>query len=149
MIETDPKRSAQMAKIRSVNTRPEIAVRKALHARGFRFRLHRKDLPGHPDIVLPRYRAVVFVHGCFWHQHSGCRLASWPKTRVEYWGPKLGRNVERDILAISQLQELGWRPIIVWECDTRSPERLAARIEKLESELRRATHDCRTSQSSR
>lgn len=141
MVEIDPKRSAQMSRIRSTNTRPELAVRKALHARGFRFRLHRRDLPGKPDIVLPRYRAAVFVHGCFWHQHPGCRLASWPKSRIEYWGPKLGRNVERDILAVRQLRELGWRAIIVWECDTRSPERLTARIEKLVLEILGVAHD--------
>ncbi|MCA0319957.1 MAG: DNA mismatch endonuclease Vsr [Proteobacteria bacterium] len=141
MVEIDPERSAQMSKIRSVNTRPELAVRRALHARGFRFRLHRKDLPGKPDIVLSRYRAAVFVHGCFWHQHPMCRLASWPKSRTEYWGPKLGRNVKRDALTAHQLQELGWRPIVVWECDTRSPERLAARMEELTSEILGASHD--------
>lgn len=143
MVEIDPKRSAQMSRIRSANTRPELAVRKALHAKGFRFRLHRRDLPGNPDIVLPRYRVAVFVHGCFWHQHPGCRLASWPKSRTEYWGPKLGRNVERDGLAARQLQELGWRPIVVWECDTRSPERLATRMEKLASEILGVAHDTR------
>jgi len=140
MVEIDPKRSAQMSRIRSANTRPELLVRKALHAKGFRFRLHRRDLPGKPDIVLPRYRAVVFVHGCFWHQHPRCRLASWPKSRTEYWGPKLGRNVERDVLAARQLQELGWRPIVVWECDTRSPERLAVRIEALVLEIIGVAH---------
>lgn len=141
MVEIDPKRSAQMSRIRSANTRPELVVRKALHSKGFRFRLHRKDLPGNPDIVLPRYRAAVFIHGCFWHQHPGCRLASWPKSRTEYWGPKLRRNVERDVQAARQLQEHGWRPIIVWECDTRSPERLAARVEELVLEILDSTHD--------
>jgi DNA mismatch endonuclease, patch repair protein len=141
MIEIDPKRSSNMSRIRSTDTKPELAVRTALHSRGFRFRLHRTDLPGKPDIVLPRYRAAVFVHGCFWHQHPGCRLASWPKSRTEYWAPKLGRNVERDAQAARRLQELGWRPIVVWECDTRSPERLGTRIEELESEILGALRD--------
>lgn len=136
MDETDPKRSANMSKIRSANTRPEVAVRKGLHARGFRFRLHRKDLPGKPDIVLPRYRVVVFIHGCFWHQHLGCRLASWPKSREDYWGPKLNKNVERDALAEIRLAELGWRTLVVWECDTRSPIRLTERLDWLVAEIK-------------
>jgi DNA mismatch endonuclease, patch repair protein len=135
MVEIDPKRSAQMAAIRSTNTRPELAVRRALHARGFRFRLHRKDLPGKPDIVLPRRRVAIFVHGCFWHQHPGCRLASWPKSRPEYWGPKLARNVERDAVAAVQLASMGWQAIIVWECDTRSAARLHERMDRLAAEI--------------
>src|SRR6218665_568865 len=109
MVEVDPVRSRQMASIRSSNTRPEIAVRRALHAKGLRFRLHRKDLPGKPDIVLPRHRLAVFVHGCFWHQHPGCRLASKPKSRHDYWEPKLAGNVARDFRATGQLEALGWR----------------------------------------
>ena len=124
-----------MSRIGSANTRPEMAVRQTLHAQGFRFRLHRRDLPGKPDIVLPRYRAAVFVHGCFWHQHHGCRLASWPKSRTEYWGPKLGRNVERDALAVKGLEELGWRALIVWECDTRSPERFGELMHRLKADI--------------
>lgn len=136
MVEIDPKRSAVMSRIRSVNTRPELAVRKALHARGFRFRLQRRDLPGKPDIVLPKYRAVVFVHGCFWHQHPGCRLASWPKSRPEYWAPKLGRNVERDAAAAKALEALGWRYFVIWECDTRSPAQFASQLDELERALK-------------
>jgi DNA mismatch endonuclease (patch repair protein) len=136
MAEIDPKRSAQMAAIRSVNTRPELIVRKALHARGFRFRLHRRDLPGKPDIVLPKFRTAIFVHGCFWHQHPGCKLASWPKSRPEYWVPKLGRNVERDTVAAGALEVLGWRSIVIWECDTRVPALLAGRLNEIEGELK-------------
>jgi DNA mismatch endonuclease, patch repair protein len=139
MAEIDPKRSAQMAAIRSVNTRPELAVRKALHARGFRFRLHRRDLPGKPDIVLPKYKAAIFVHGCFWHQHPGCKLASWPKSRPEYWAPKLTRNVERDAVAAVALEARGWRVLVIWECDTRSPERLTKQLGRIEGELRGAS----------
>jgi DNA mismatch endonuclease (patch repair protein) len=135
MDEVDLKRSANMSKIRSVNTRPEVTVRKGLHARGFRFRLHRKDLPGKPDLVLARYRVVIFVHGCFWHQHSGCRLASWPKSRGDYWGPKLKRNMERDALAEVRLTELGWRTLVVWECDTRSADRWVERLDRLVTEI--------------
>jgi DNA mismatch endonuclease (patch repair protein) len=120
----DPRRSALMARIRSGNTKPEIAVRKLLHALGYRFRLRRRDLPGKPDIVLSRHRLVIFVHGCFWHQHPGCRLASKPKTRQDYWGPKLAGNVRRDRVAQDALRSLGWRVTVVWECDTRDPQTL-------------------------
>jgi DNA mismatch endonuclease (patch repair protein) len=128
MVEIDPARSRQMAGIRSSNTRPEIAVRRALHARGLRFRLHRKDLPGKPDIVLPKHRLVIFVHGCFWHQHPDCRLASKPKSRQDYWEPKLAGNAARDLRAAEQLEVLGWRVVVIWECDTRKPEHLAQQI---------------------
>lgn len=118
-----------MARIRSSDTKPELLVRRMLHAKGLRFRLHRKDLPGRPDIVLPRHRLAIFVHGCFWHQHPGCRLASKPKSRQDYWGPKLAANVERDEKAAEQLRALGWRVVIIWECHTRNPDKLAAAIE--------------------
>lgn len=117
-----------MSRIRSGNTRPEIAVRKQLHALGYRFRLHRRDLPGNPDIVLPRHKIAIFVHGCFWHQHEGCKLASKPKTRQDYWTPKLARNIERDRLAQSALAELGWRVEIVWECEVRKPDELKRKV---------------------
>ena len=127
-----------MARIRSSNTKPEIAVRRLLHARGLRFRLHRRDLPGKPDIVLPRHRLAIFVHGCFWHQHPGCRLASRPKTRTDYWMPKLFANVERDARAVSGLTDMGWRVETIWECDVRQPDKLAARIDELVSRLQPA-----------
>lgn len=107
-----------MAGIKGKNTRPEIAVRKALHAAGYRFRLHRKDLPGKPDIVLPKYRTVIFVHGCFWHGHM-CKNFKWPKTRPEFWREKIEGNVERDKRAVALLNNLGWNIVVVWECEVR------------------------------
>jgi DNA mismatch endonuclease (patch repair protein) len=129
--QVDPRRSALMARIRSRDTKPEIAVRRLLHSLGYRFRLHRRDLPGRPDIVLPRHRLAIFVHGCFWHQHPDCRLASRPKTRQDYWGPKLAGNVSRDQIAQESLRSLGWRVAVVWECDTRKPIALLQRVESL------------------
>ncbi len=105
-----------MSGIRGKNTRPEALIRKQLHARGFRFRVHRRDLPGAPDIVLPKYRAVVLVNGCFWHGHD-CRLFKWPKTRPEFWHQKLLGNICRDERNINRLIELGWRVCVVWECE--------------------------------
>ncbi len=116
----DPeKRSRMMSGIKSRDTKPEIIVRKALFAAGFRFRLHRSGLPGKPDIVLPGRRIAVFVHGCFWHMHEGCKNAKLPSTRPEFWREKLGRNVERDRENVDALLELGWRVLVVWECATR------------------------------
>lgn len=135
MLNVDPKRSALMSRIRSSGTKPEIAVRRMLHANGLRFRLNRKDLPGRPDIVLPRHRLVIFVHGCFWHQHPGCRLASWPKTRHEYWQPKLAGNVERDARSAEALKAMGWMVETIWECDTRLPDRLTAKIDTIIAQL--------------
>ena len=103
-------RSRMMSGIRGKDTRPEMLVRKALHARGFRFRLHVKDLPGRPDIVLPKFRAVIFVHGCFWHRHHGCRLAYTPKSNTQFWLDKLESNMRRDKLALTALDALGWQP---------------------------------------
>lgn len=124
-----------MSRIRSSGTKPEIAVRRALHGMGFRFRLHRRDLPGKPDIVLPKYKLAIFVHGCFWHQHPDCKLASWPKTRGEYWGPKLTSNVARDQRNVRALEEMGWRVETVWECETRDVDRLGEMLEELCSRL--------------
>ena len=109
-----------MSGIGGRNTKPEIVVRKALFAAGFRFRLHRKDLPGHPDVVLPGRRVVVFIHGCFWHSHPGCRHARMPATRKEFWERKLAANVERDRRVRDALLSAGWRVLVVWECATRS-----------------------------
>ena len=103
---------------------PELLVRRAAHALGFRFRLHRRDLPGSPDLRFPRHRKVIFVHGCFWHQHEGCRLARLPKSRLDYWLPKFARNVERDGIARTALEAAGWRCLIIWECETQSPKML-------------------------
>jgi DNA mismatch endonuclease, patch repair protein len=111
------RRSWNMSRIRSRDTNPELIVRKALTELGYRFRLHRKDLPGKPDIVLPKYRTAIFVHGCFWHQHSGCIDCSNPKTNSKYWRPKLLANVQRDRKHRRRLRRLGWTPVVIWECE--------------------------------
>lgn len=123
------KRSEVMSHIRGKDTKPERIVRTILHKLGYRFRLHDHRLPGKPDIVLKRYRTVVFVHGCFWHRHGGCRLAYTPKTRREFWLGKLESNVKRDARVKMQLQKLGWTVIVVWECDLDSPQKLATRLD--------------------
>ncbi|WP_370165672.1 very short patch repair endonuclease [Bradyrhizobium diazoefficiens] len=122
----DPVRSALMARVRGKDTRPELIVRKSAHALGFRFRLHRKDLPGRPDLVFPRLRKAIFVHGCFWHRHSGCSKASMPKTRVDFWRSKFDANVARDARSIAALRTMGWSVCVIWECET-SDRRVIAR----------------------
>ncbi|MHC2018695.1 very short patch repair endonuclease [Methylobacterium sp. CM6247] len=123
-----PARTALMKKVRQRDTKPEIVVRRVAHALGFRFRLHRRDLPGSPDLVLPRHKVAVFVHGCFWHRHPGCRSASTPKANAEFWSDKFDRNVERDARKERELRALGWRVLIIWECDTRDAARVAERL---------------------
>jgi DNA mismatch endonuclease, patch repair protein len=115
-IVTPQIRSRMMASIRGSNTSPELVVRRLLHSLGFRFRLHRKDLPGRPDIILPKYRLAVFVHGCFWHQHAGCRYAYSPKSNKKFWRDKLDGNALRDQRVLAGLHSLGWRTLVVWEC---------------------------------
>lgn len=115
------RRSTNMAAIKGKNTKPELFVRKLLHAHGFRFRLHRKDLPGRPDIVLPRYQTVIFVNGCFWHQHHNCKFARTPQTNWSFWQEKLAKTICRDQVNVGKLLNLGWNVIIVWECELRSP----------------------------
>ncbi len=118
-------RSRMMAGIRGKNTRPELLIRSALHRAGFRFRLHVARLPGSPDIVLPKYKAVLFVHGCFWHRHVGCRYASTPATRPEFWADKFKANTDRDRRNYRQLLDAGWRVFTIWECGIRhEPEAL-------------------------
>ncbi len=133
---TPEERSAQMSRIRGTNTKLEVLVRKALHARGFRFRLGGAGLPGKPDVILPKYRTAVFVHGCFWHGHS-CPLYRLPRTRPEFWGAKIDSNRRRDARVESQLRESGWKVELVWECSLRGAketdrelffDQLAARI---------------------
>lgn len=119
------RRSEIMARIGPRNTSPEIAVRRAAHRMGLRFRLHRKDLPGSPDLVFPRHQLAVFVHGCFWHRHSGCKNATMPKTRPEFWQRKFDGNVARDARNGVELECLGWRTQIIWECEAENPSRLA------------------------
>jgi DNA mismatch endonuclease, patch repair protein len=117
-----------MSRVKSVNTQPELRVRMILHRLGFRFRVHAKRLPGKPDIVLPRWRTVVFVHGCFWHRHLGCSRASTPSCKFEFWKKKFDANVKRDEDAVRQLGALGWRVLVVWQCELSRPEALAARL---------------------
>lgn len=123
------KRSRIMRSIRGKDTGPELIVRKLAHSLGYRYRIHRKDLPGSPDLVFPRHRLAIFVHGCFWHQHAGCRHGKLPKTRPEYWLPKLERTKERDRLAVDALQEMGWRTLIIWECETGNREILKSHLQ--------------------
>lgn len=118
-----------MSRIRSLNTQPEVLVRSILHRLGYRFSLHREDLPGRPDIVLPRYKAVIFVHGCFWHRHAGCQLAYKPKSRQSFWKEKFDENVKRDRRQNSRLRNLGWRCLVVWECQIGRTESLAKRLD--------------------
>ena len=133
-ILTKEHRSWNMAQIRGKDTKPERIVRSVLHRLGARFRLHRKDLPGNPDIVLPRYGLVVFVHGCFWHRHPRCKYAYTPKSRLEFWIPRFEQNVKRDKKVRRQLRRLGWNVIVVWECETRDIETLADRLADVLSE---------------
>lgn len=113
-------RSRIMSNVRNKDTEPERVVRSLLHRMGYRFRLQRRDLPGKPDIVLPRYRIAIFVHGCFWHRHEGCRRASTPATRTDFWETKFAANRERDAAAATALADLGWRVVVIWECTTRN-----------------------------
>ena len=122
-VHTVEQRRHNMSRVRGRNTKPEMIVRRGLHARGLRFRLHDKNLPGRPDLVFPKYRAVVFVHGCFWHGHD-CPMFRWPQTRKEFWpNGKISRTMERDGIALLRLRGQGWRVLTVWECALRGPRR--------------------------
>lgn len=121
-------RSQLMASVRSKDTRPERTVRQFVHRLGFRFRLHRKDLPGTPDLVFPGRRAVILVHGCFWHRHAGCKDASMPKSNVEFWHHKFEENVARDKRNIEKLRASGWRTLVIWECELQEIGNLTERI---------------------
>jgi DNA mismatch endonuclease, patch repair protein len=112
------RRSQLMARVRQKNTGPELEVRKVAHALGFRFRLHRGDLPGRPDVVLPKYRTAILVHDCFWHRHEGCQRTTLPKSRRHFWQSKFKANIEHDRKNISELRRLGWKVCIIWECET-------------------------------
>ena len=124
-------RSRMMAGIKGKDTKPEKVLRRALHARGFRFRLHSKQVYGRPDLVFPKYGAVVFVHGCFWHRHEGCRFATTPSTRTDFWKSKFEANVARDKLVQSELLQIGWRVATVWECALKKPDQIQASVERL------------------
>ena len=123
---TTAERSHRMSRIKSRDTKPELALRRSLHGLGLRFRLGGAGLRGRPDVVLPKHRTVVFVHGCFWHRHQGCRVASTPKSNSEFWGEKFERNVERDKRVVEELEGQGWKVIVVWECEVGTREKLAA-----------------------
>lgn len=117
-----------MSRVKGRNTVPELLVRSLIHRMGFRFRLHRKDLPGKPDIVFPSQKKAIFVHGCFWHRHRGCKYATDPKTRKRYWHEKFEANVARDDRTVRRLRAAGWRVMVVWQCETKEPERLLNRL---------------------
>lgn len=136
----DPsRRSANMARIRGRNTTPELRVRSALHRLGYRFRIHVSSLPGTPDVVLPKYSTVVLVHGCFWHRHEGCRFSYTPKSHSEFWQAKFKANIQRDRRVIEQLELLGWRVVVIWECETKDPERLRHLLLAAMSDARQST----------
>lgn len=118
---SEEKRSWLMSQVKPKNTLPEMRVRKAAHALGYRFRLHRRDLPGKPDLVFPRLKLAIFVHGCFWHRHPGCRKASTPKSNVHYWEEKFERNTDRDAENIHSMRRMGWKVKVIWECETKDP----------------------------
>jgi len=117
-------RSWNMSRIRSKDTNVEIILRSLLHRMGYRFRLHCKDLPGKPDIVLPKYKAVIFVHGCFWHRHKGCKRCTTPSSNLRYWQAKFDRNIKKDKENTAELRKNGWRVMIIWECKLKYPEKL-------------------------
>lgn len=117
-----------MRAIRSTGMRPEMAVRKLVHALGYRFRLHKKDLPGKPDLVFPSRQKIIFVHGCFWHSHARCKTAHVPKTNLDYWISKLDRNRTRDRKNVEALKRLGWKVLVLWECETNDEDHLRARV---------------------
>lgn len=117
-----------MRAVKGKNTRPELAVRSLLHALGYRFRLHRRDLPGSPDIILPSRKAVIFVHGCFWHGHTCKRGSRTPKANAEYWISKIGRNMARDARTRAELEALGWRVLVVWECEVKDRDTLSDKL---------------------
>ena len=131
MTEIDQKRSAMMARIGSRDTAPELAVRRALHRMGYRFRLHRSDLPGKPDVVLPRHGVVFLIHGCFWHRHPECRFAYMPKSRVEFWKKKFDGNVTRDRNVIRALRDQEWSVHVIWECETHDLHGLYGRLREI------------------
>lgn len=129
-------RSERMARIHGRDTKPEMLVRRLLHGMGYRYRLHRGDLPGKPDIAFGKRKKAIFIHGCFWHRHDdpACRLARLPKSRLEFWGPKLAANAERDALKQDALKRLGWNVLVVWECELRQSEQLENKLRQFVGE---------------
>jgi len=133
---TPEERSKNMSRIQSKDTTPEMIVRKLIFSKGYRYRLHRKELPGKPDIILPSKKKIVFVHGCFWHQHNNpkCKIARVPKSKTEYWIPKLERNVERDAEHQKSLRSKGWKVLVVWECETNDVKKLSRKLDRFLSD---------------
>lgn len=129
---TPAERSERMGRIKGKDTKPEMVVRRLVHALGYRYRLHRRDLPGHPDLVFPGRRKVIFVHGCFWHRHddSTCKLARLPKSRLDFWIPKLEANKKRDLTKQEQIANMGWRFLVIWECELKDKASLTAKIQE-------------------
>jgi len=127
-------RSYNMSRISGKDTKPEIMIRKFLHSNGFRYSLHRKDLPGKPDLVLPKYNSVIFVHGCFWHAHEDCKYFKIPETRTDWWKQKLYANKERDEKHIQKLEEMGWSVIVVWECELK-PDKKEEKLKKIAGKI--------------
>jgi len=123
-------RSEQMSRIKATDTGPEMVVRRLAHSLGFRYKLHVRDLPGTPDLVFPRLRKIIFVHGCFWHRHNGCSLARLPKSKMDFWVPKLNGNRDRDGKNTKALRRDGWKVKIIWECQTKKPKRVQKSIER-------------------
>jgi DNA mismatch endonuclease (patch repair protein) len=139
----DPaRRSANMSRVRSSNTGPELRVRKAAHLLGYRFRLQRKDLPGTPDLVFPARRIALFVHGCFWHRHEGCRRTTTPQTRRKFWTEKFSANLTRDAKARAALNGLGWTAVVIWQCEAEKKYGLEARLEELLGPPKRENRAC-------
>ena len=134
---TPEERSERMSRIKSRNTKPEVSLRKALHRMGLRFRLHAKGLPGKPDIIFRKHRMAIFVHGCFWHRHEGCKVATTPKSNTNYWVEKFDRNVARDAMTTENLKAAGWRVIVAWECELGSNDKVAAKAREIAREIRR------------
>ncbi|WP_368348911.1 very short patch repair endonuclease [Parabacteroides merdae] len=128
-------RSYNMSRIRGKNTKPEILIRKSLFSKGFRYNLHSKNLPGKPDIVLPKYKTVIFVHGCFWHGHEGCQYYVIPKTRTEFWLNKINTNIQNDMKNLISLKNMGWNVITIWECETKKKNNIKVLIDQIEKEL--------------
>jgi DNA mismatch endonuclease (patch repair protein) len=136
---TPAQRSERMSRIRGRDSQPELALRRVLHRLGLRYRLHAKDLPGKPDLVFPRYKAAVFVHGCFWHRHEGCKIATTPKSNTSFWLEKFEKNVTRDSRVAAQLSALGWQVFVVWECEL-TPSKVQATGAQLAGIIRSAVH---------
>ena len=126
-----------MSRVKNKNTKPELRIRSLLHKKGFRFRLHKKDLPGRPDIVLPKYMTVILVHGCFWHQHEGCSASKRPSTHTEFWNSKLEETIKRDRTNQKKLRDLGWQVIVIWECEMNDMQYLEKKIDQVAQLLMR------------